>query len=313
MDIDLDQIPGAIEVRLGLPRLDWDSVWTWTEEHVDDVHREEAWSVLVRQWLARLRDALRRRSNYEVYESERFILLSSADSNTSERLLFWCESARRKTRGALPRLGADDYKWVILAFADIDTYYNYIADLYPEEGEFGGTGGMCFQGHGQVVLFADPKLDLERTISHEIVHSQLADLPLPLWLNEGVTHVLEDMIVDVDSFQMSSDIKSEHRKYWNEQTIADFWIGNSFHAPDDGQRLAYSLAEVLVRNIIANHRRKFQDFLFKANWNDAGESAAREVLGLGLGDCVAQFLGPGNWQPTFNFETTVTEAESKET
>jgi hypothetical protein len=313
MDIELDQIPGAIEVRLGLPRADWNLIWERLGELVGESNRQAAWDTLVHQWLERLRDALSRRSKYEVVVSDRFILLSSADHATNERILYWCETARRTTLDSLPRLKAEEHSWIVLAFADADTYYTYVADLYPDEGKFGESAGMCLSECSQIVFNMALNWQVDRTVAHEIVHAQLADLPLPLWLNEGVTQLLEDRIVESDSFQMSASIKEEHRQYWNDKTIAEFWIGNLFHAPGDGQRLAYSLAEVLVRNIIADRGKKFQDFLFRANWMDAGESAAREIFGCGLGDCVAQFLGPGNWQPTLNLAMTATESDSKET
>lgn len=308
MDIDLDAIPNGFEVRGGLPRPNWDSIWAWFESHVDEAVLGERWDAVVRLWLARLCRALQ--TGYEVYESDKFMLLSSLGEDASERILYWCESARRKTHESLPGLATAEYswKWVVLAFADAESYYDFVADLYPEEGEFGASGGTCVSGFGQIILYANPKLDLERTVAHEIAHAQLSNLPLPAWLDEGVTQILEDIIVGNSWFLMTADIKSEHRQYWSEETISHFWSGNSFHAPDDGQKLSYSLAQVLVRNMIADHRKKFQEFLRAADWKDAGEAAAREKLGVSLADCVAQFLGPGNWRPANNYETIDVEA-----
>jgi hypothetical protein len=130
-----------------------------------------------------------------------------------------------------------------------------------------------------------------------------------MWLNEGVTQILEDMIVDVSTFQMNSYIKEEHRTFWNEATIDEFWSGASFYRADDGQRLSYSLAEVLVRNMISDFGKKFNRFLVAAHRDDAGNAAAREVFGVSLGDRMAQFLGPGNWQPSDNYETMDSETE----
>jgi hypothetical protein len=63
------------------------------------------------------------------------------------------------------------------------------------------------------------------------------------------------------------------------------------------EELSYHLAEILTRNIHAGHARSFIEFVKRADWHDAGDAAAREVLGRGLDVVAAEFLGQGNWQP----------------
>ena len=85
----------------------------------------------------------------------------------------------------------------MLAFHDTDTYYDYIADMYPETGEFALTGGMFIdRGYGHLAMCMAYAGDHDRTIAHELSHALLRHLPLPLWLNEGVTQVIEDIVVD---------------------------------------------------------------------------------------------------------------------
>ncbi len=40
-----------------------------------------------------------------------------------------------------------------------------------------------------------------------------------MWLNEGVTQVMEDIVVDASEFLASPEWAREHRDYWNATTI----------------------------------------------------------------------------------------------
>jgi len=309
MPIDFNSIPGIRDKRIGLPRPDWVEVRDWLATFTDQPEQNEAWNLFAEKWLAALIEALP--DGYRVHESDGFYLLSQVDEASSGRMLRWCESSQRKIDEFLPEIVFEEQGWkmIVLALSGRELYCNYVADFYPEMGEFGMSGGMCMADLGHIVLCVIPNADLERTIAHELVHGALAPLPLPLWLNEGVTQVLEDMIVDVSSFQMNSFIKNEHRAFWNEKTIDEFWAGDSFYRPDDGQHLSYSLAQVLVLNIISGYGKKLNRFLIEAQKSDAGNAAAGAVFDVSLGERVAQFLGPGNWQPSGNYETMDAETE----
>jgi hypothetical protein len=118
-----------------------------------------------------------------------------------------------------------------------------------------------------------------------------------LWLDEGVAQVIERIVVARDGFTIDNIQVEQHRMYWSPRKLQDFWSGCSFGQPDAGQRLSYQLAEVLVRNLLQDHRPRFVDFLAHARQADCGEDAAREYLGMSLGNCAATFLGPGDWKP----------------
>jgi hypothetical protein len=92
-----------------------------------------------------------------------------------------------------------------------------------------------------------------------------------------------------------ANLVQRHKTCWKSEGLQVFWTGDSF----DGalEELSYHLAEVFARNILAAHRGSFIEFLSRAEWRDAGDAAAREVLGCNLGEIAAQFLGPGNWSP----------------
>ena len=298
MQISLNLIPNSLETRVGFPRPDWTTISDWVTTNVATDKQNDAWRQLATQWVDQLIAALP--NGYSRDESAEFTLLSSADSTTTDRVLRWCEDSRRIILETLPGVARDDGygKHVVLAFHDTNTYYDYIADVYPDAGEFALSGGMFIdRGYGHFAICMANAGRHDRTIAHELNHALLRHLPLPLWLNEGVTQVIEDIVVGSSSFIVDRDVARRHREYWNSESIHWFWSGDSFFSPDEGQELSYHLSQVLFRNLMSDYPRQVTEFLNTANFVDAGDRALRDVCHVSLGDRVAQFLGRGNWTP----------------
>ena len=151
---------------------------------------------------------------------------------------------------------------------------------------------------GYTYSFVFPSQDIyysEPIAVHELTHACLAHLPIPLWLNEGMAVLMEDVLAGHRLF-LDKEMVKRHQKYWNEETIQGFWSGESFLAFDDGQELSYNLAHILVRNISQDFTA-FATFSNNASYEDAGELAAKEFLGVSLTQIVGSFLGEGSWQP----------------
>jgi hypothetical protein len=94
---------------------------------------------------------------------------------------------------------------------------------------------------------------------------------------------------------LTSELAAEHRSYWNENNIQEFWSGFSFSKPGQSQDLSYSLAEIL-----AEHMRSlpgYREFILHCHRKDAGKSAAAKFLQITIGALAAIFLGSGNWGP----------------
>jgi hypothetical protein len=75
-----------------------------------------------------------------------------------------------------------------------------------------------------------------------------------------------------------------------------FWSGKAFSRADEGNALSYGMAHLLTTNL-AHEFDRFRAFALSADWPDAGEAAAREHLGISLGDLVGAVLGDGVWAP----------------
>ena len=305
MEDSLSRIPDSIDVRESIPRPNWDAIASWVELNVESVSADDSWTQIARDWLARLAQSLPQ--GHAVLESPQFLLLAS-DESLGNRLLSYSERARRIILKTLDGVASDKGygKHVVLLFAAADSYYDYVTDFYPAEGEFGLSGGMFLDvGYGHFAVCPAYGDDYERVIAHELNHALLRHLPLPLWLNEGVTQVMEDIVQDSSYFMVDHETLRRHRAYWNAKTIDMFWSGDSFYSPDDGQELSYHLSQVLFRNLMSDYPNAVNDILKEATFVDAGNAAFVDSCSTPLAERVAQFLGDGNWAPRDNYLTHV--------
>ena len=180
MEDSLSQIPDAMDVRERLPRPQWDVISAWADANVDAASLDESWTQIARDWLTRLADSLP--CDYVLHESPEFLLLA-ADDSLGQRVLSSSERARRVILQTLDGIASNQGfgKHVILLFADTDSYYDYVTDFYPDEGEFALSGGMFLNvGYGHFAIcpaYGDDGDDYERIIAHELNHALLRHLP----------------------------------------------------------------------------------------------------------------------------------------
>src|SRR5258708_22093646 len=132
-------------------------------------------------------------------------------------------------------------------------------------------------------------------ICHELTHDCLSHLRLPGWLNEGLCQGMEREIFR-RGVVVDDELAKEHYAYWNETNIQEFWAGTSFYQPDKGNRLSYSLAEVLT-GVLSENWEDFLNFVEQADPHDAGQDAALKCLNRSLGAVAADFLGAVEWRP----------------
>ena len=152
---------------------------------------------------------------------------------------------------------------------------------------------------------------MQHVLMHELAHNSVAHLPLPLWLNEGVAQAIERLLKTRGEPVLDQELADDLRNYWTEENIQEFWAGTSFRQPGDAQKLSYSLAEVIVQ-LLAGGEGDFKEFLRRASYVDAGQTAALDCLGINLGDALATFLGPGEWRPVRKALVEAWDRESKE-
>ena len=87
--------------------------------------------------------------------------------------------------------------------------------------------------------------------------------------------------------------------FWNEARIQEFWKGDAFYEPD-AQNLAYDLARIIVEQL-ATDWDTLKAFALAAKEEDAGAAAARQHLGVDLGEYVCALLEKSpspRWSPS---------------
>ena len=282
-------IARTLSREAGFPLVDWDAVHAWLA-NVDEARRNDAWKACERGWLMHLVEALG--PSYKLDESPNAIVVSTLEPNVAHATLHYVErTATRITRlldgvARGPDLGKD----IVVVFDDEDTYYHYVSIYYPD-GEFATSRGMHL-GNGCshfVTTKADPR-EMERVIAHELTHACLAHLDIPLWLHEGLAVNTEARVSGAQSLryglvemQRSQEVHDKHLAFWNEARMQAFWSGEAFHTPGDDSTLAYDLARVMVE-MMSKDWNAFRAFASAARWEDGGAEAARQHLGLDLGE-----------------------------
>jgi len=286
----------------GLPILDWPTVASWVNEISDSELQQKAWSQCEQAWLLSMQKALG--NNYRLFESAQAVIVSSLEPKLAEVTLAYIERTLQRVMNALdgiatiPPLGKD----ILIVFDDDEQYYKYVSYYYPEEGgEFASSGGMYLNlGCSHFVTIKSDLRVIEPVIAHELAHSCVSHLPLPLWLDEGIAVNIEQQLVGKGSPEFTDrEMHDMHTHFWNKSTIQEFWSGDSFARVDDGCLLSYDLARLMVKHMSADWD-SFKKFVLAANYADAGKAAENEYLELGLGEAVCAFIGKDftqQWSP----------------
>jgi hypothetical protein len=284
-----------------LPYVDWAPVDSWVAALPSSDLQGQARSLCERAWLLHLRNALG--PDYWLTEANDALLLSSLEPNVASATLEFMDLTLRRIVDALDDVAAvpEWRKDILIVVDDQQKYYEYVSYYYEDEGEFATSGGMFI--HDGCSHFVTVKSDLsaiEPVIVHEMTHGCVAHLPLPAWLNEGIAVNMERRLMGTrPALYSSSEMREKHLNFWGRSEIQQFWSGQSFHRPDDGNMLSYDLARIMVEQM-AKDWDAFREFVLAADRADAGSTAAMEFLEVDLAEFIAAFLEQepdDNWAP----------------
>lgn len=284
----------------GFPLLKWRWVDTALAE-LDDAERPTARTACQRLWLTHLRHLLG--PHFRLIETEDAFVLSSLEDVSQRAIAGYITQTRKRVSQLLAGLAEfpAEGKSILIVMDDEAAYYQYVSIYYPTEGEFAFSSGMFIDaGCPHFVVCRDELARIEPVIAHELTHSALAHLSLPLWLDEGIAVNTERRIAGLPpSPHTPFELHAMHGRFWNDERIQEFWSGDSFRRTDDGNLLSYALARVLVEQTAADWPA-FASFVRHARRDDAGEAAARQHLGIDLGASAAAVtgqLGATGWAP----------------
>ena len=274
---------------------DWSEIALKIGEEKSQSELHSDWVIECGNWLQVVANHFGK--EYRIEETKNFSIMTNESTRYVEVFSAFLERTLKKILSSLGGIASDEGlgKHVAMIFQDIEQYYEYVDMFFPEEGEFGLSSGMYInEGYGHFV-FPSQDIDFSESIAvHELTHACLAHLPIPLWLNEGLAVLMEDVLAGNHLF-IDKEIMSRHQNYWNEHTIQSFWTGESFQSSDEAQELSYHLAHILVRNISRDYS-SFVQFANHAHFNDAGNESAQKHLGYSLEQIAGSFLGSGNWK-----------------
>ena len=288
----------------GVPVLDWQALSNWAGGFETAHETAEAINLGRRAWLLHLRDALG--SHYWLHESEHALVLSSLEPVSARAMAQYIESTRRRLPSVLPGIASlePEHRSILVLVEDEDSYYEYVSTYYPEEGEFAFSGGMFIkEGCPHFVAKLTDRLAIEPVIAHEMCHSSVAHLALPLWLDEGIAVNTERRLAGAQPrLQTAQQLHAMHGSFWTAERMQEFWSGDSFMRTDDGNLLSYELARIPV-DFMSREWEGFVSFANHASRKDAGNAAATQFLGLDLGASVCAILGKEadeTWAPRMN-------------
>jgi hypothetical protein len=289
----------ALRMVDGLPMADWKLVHAWLEGIEDRQTRATAWSDATLGWIAHLQKALG--STYHVVQHEYALVLSTMSRGSAHRTAEFMSRTLARIVKTLDGVAAEPEasRDILIVFETEDEYYRYVARFYPEDGEFAFSGGMHIGSGCSHFVTSQAELHaIEPVIAHEMTHACLGHLPIPAWLNEGLAVNTERQLTRPPGPQFTPvELHEMHVKFWNRETIQEFWSGKSFLRADQGNLLSYELARILTGQF-AEDWPAFRAFALRANLDDAGRDAAREHLGVDLGlAAAALFDKEEDWAP----------------
>ena len=189
----------------GYPTVDWRAAEAWLTSIADGAGRVAARVDLHRAWLEHLRDALGEHA--WLHESDDALIVSSLETPVAAAMGRYVASTRERvaqTLGALAQF-PDGVKSVVLVLDDEESYYHYISMFGPAEGEQAFSGGVFVDaGCPHFVVRRDDLSAIEPTIAHELTHSALSHLRLPLWVDEGLAVNTEHRIAGAHRGQFTA-------------------------------------------------------------------------------------------------------------
>ncbi|MEP6671196.1 MAG: hypothetical protein ABJF10_18690 [Chthoniobacter sp.] len=283
-----------------LPCPDWPAIGTWMCDNVTPEYADEAAGQITRYWLVRLVAALG--DTHTLAASEHFLLVAVGDEKRRTQTLDFLEKSRAFVLAGLGDV-APEYglrPQVFLRLGSVDACDEFLAS-FDSDGAYTEAASTFFPNGSAPLPYCECTKFSEESglLAGHIASHLLRCLPLPRWLQHGAALVFKVALVGGHFGVLYEDLVREHERCWTTETIQDFWSGKALE-DERWQSLSCSLAEILI-DVIQREVRPdpdtFRQFVAAATFQDGGEAAAHEHLGVGLGEIASVFLGDGDWTP----------------
>lgn len=265
-EVDRAAIASFLSIEHGYPHPDWGTVQHWIESQAhDEAKQAELRRAVAAAWLDEVRDATpddHRRWRHERVEGLAPMVGTVAvqTSKSVDASLATIERALSKIRGETPidPIG-------VVALSTKEEYISFTSHYYPEEGHWGTSGGVYINDGSDSFPFiavpANVKHSIDQVIAHELTHHALRGCNLPLWIEEGLTQMMEEHCTGRTNFHLNREMLERQRERWGGGEISRFLDGTGFHsAEDDEQELTYHLSQLVVRGLLARDATRFFEF-----------------------------------------------------
>jgi hypothetical protein len=222
-------------------------------------------------WLEALRESLG--EMYEIVDSDRFVAISGASPDDTDALLVRMEVLAVRLKSRLHGIVSAGRRQrpLVLRFDSARRFNDYFTAV--DEGDGERTGDHCAfltQRWLDEFLFAPAPLDAcEPAILHGLAHT-MAEHNHPYWVREMVAAYAADAP------------PRDFDRDWSDEQAGAFRSGQSFF-DDETRGASFARVARLARKLSADHDA-FVQFVCKADWNDEGEAAAREIFGVSVRD-----------------------------
>ncbi len=279
--------PAEIEPLLyeyeGLPRVDWQQAGAWAIARQDQMPIEDARRALTAAWLDVLSGGFA--IPYTRWRSPDVEGLAPAEGHIAARTAAAARESMRCIRESLtPIRGGDPIPPIaVLALASGDDYYSFVCEAGPEEGEFATSGAQYWPTQSfappLIIINAAFRHAVEASFAHELAHHALNGYFLPIWIEEGLTQMMEERVTGASRFHLDREMLDRHRSLWYDIGLDGFFDGSTFRSPeDDRQELSYHLAQCVTRTLLSTRPKDFFAFARACKTTDV-TAAAVENLG----------------------------------
>lgn len=258
-----DEIASLLVMDANVPQVDMAKLETWLQMQRrpnDELHRR----AVTAAWLDEVRSALAvehrrlRTANTEVIVPLRAAVGVDV-AQAGERALAVIHDALRKIRGDAPIRAI-----AIVAIAPTDAFIDFTSHFFSEDSHTATFGGLYIREGSVMPLLAINAMQKGHALSvlaHELTHHALRDARLPLWIEEGLTQMMEERVTGLLAFTLTEAEREEHANEWTREALEEFVEGTSFFSPHgDRQRLAYHLAQWFARACLTTQPERYFAF-----------------------------------------------------
>jgi hypothetical protein len=296
--VERSQIESLLTIREGIPQVDWGMADLWIARNFEESKRIDARRSVAAAWLDEVRDSLNdahRRWRRRFVEGLGPVAddLAPRVATAGDKSVSVIGDALMGLRGEAPIP-----PFAIVAFESSEDYYSFLSHFVPDEGEW-GTSGAVYINQGEecypvIALPTKMKSGIEESVAHEFTHHALKALCLPLWIEEGLTQMMEERVTGHPNFTLSRERLSRHRAHWSEVGYERFLCGEGFRSPHgDEQELAYHLSQIVVRGLLTSMPNQFFAYA-RACRSAESDSVFAKQLGHSPEEMLERFLSNGS-------------------